>query len=350
MEQVRCTLAPWRPTAIILYGGYGRGEGSWIEDADAPYGWRPYNDYDLLVIGGRRIPRTDLCSLKTNLADSFGLRWVDLTQKRRWQLRMLPPRIYTHDLKVASKVVYGSAEVLDVVPEVDASALSLREAETLFLTRLWTVTGGVSEEELNAGTVGEQSRFFRNQMAKAVLAAGDMILLRHGAYHASYRERACRLSRMNTLTLGERAKKLLAWAVQEKLRPTAVDMPASAVEEMYTQVLSFFLEQSFASIGALYQIDAQVIFDLRRAFYRDPWHLVKRAFRMVRLGSTHYEWYLRAVWAQAHVAASKDKRRSDSQDLWAANDLLRRCGVTITDTNDWDALRKEASRLRMLFG
>ena len=47
------------PEAILLCGGYGRGEGAWYEDeAGNP---SPYNDYDLAVITEKPFSRNKYC-------------------------------------------------------------------------------------------------------------------------------------------------------------------------------------------------------------------------------------------------------------------------------------------------
>lgn len=49
--------------AVILYGGYGRGEGSWIYDNEK---WKPYNDYDIVVIVKKRLNNIKYQNLELN--------------------------------------------------------------------------------------------------------------------------------------------------------------------------------------------------------------------------------------------------------------------------------------------
>ena len=330
-----------------MYGGYGRGEGAWIVDESASFGCRPYNDYDILVIGGKQVPSENIADLKTRLAQEFGLRWIDLSQRPRWQLRLLPKRIHTYELREASKVVSGRKDILLSIRRCDPRTLSLREAETLFFTRLWTLTGGVSEEWLEQGLSGEDARFFRNQMAKCVLAAGDMILLENGDYHWSYRERYARLRR-GDYSLSNEKVRMLACALREKLRPQDPPMSADEVQMMYSKARRFFLDSAMTVLGTLYRRELTSISDARAAFYTNGWSYVKRAARQIRLRSRRYDRYLSVVWAQAHLVAYKDSEWRRPDDLEAAASLVKSAGGRIEGVPRWEVLRHTSAQMRLL--
>ena len=344
---IREALAPWAPRAVILYGSYGRGEGGWIEDEGAPMGCRPYNDYDLLVVGGRPIDPGALEELERRLTAEFGLRWVDLKQKPPWQLRVMPARIYTHDLRAGSSVIDGDPEVLGLVREVDPAKLSLREAETLFFTRLWTLTGGVQSRYRTEGVSGEEARFFRNQMSKCVLAAGDMALLLRGAYHTSYAERVERLTAEPSLA---GLHDLFTWALGEKWRPAARSMSAQEVSDLYQGCAHLFMEQSMAALAGLYGRRLAGIREARARYGRDPRVLATRLVRALRSRSFSNERYMDTIWAQAHLVAYEEGRwkAPGDQDLRDAADLLGACGADVSDASDWDLLCAESARLRMM--
>ncbi|MEK9722450.1 MAG: hypothetical protein VW405_03045, partial [Rhodospirillaceae bacterium] len=325
---------------------YGRGEGGWIEDPQAPMGCRPYNDYDLLIVGGRRIGTSVLKDLERRFSEEFDLRWVDLKQKRPWELRVMPARIYTHDLRAGSCVIAGDPEILELVPDVDPARLSLREAETLFFTRLWTLTGGIESRYRCDGVSGEDARFFRNQMSKCILAAGDMILLQHGCYHASYAERVARLTAH--ADIADHAE-LFTWALNEKRRPAAKRMSAEEVSDLYAESAQLFMEWSVKSLELLYGRRVADIRELRALHRRDPRNRVIRLVRAVRSRSLRNERYMNVVWAQAHLVAQEVGRwkASGDRDLKYAADLLRKCGSEVTTDSGWDRLRAESAHLRM---
>lgn len=59
------------------------------------------------------------------------------------------------------------------------------DLDILYKTRMWTLLGSWSGPFRDIE--GEDARFFRNQMAKCVLAACDMILIKNRAYSTSYK-------------------------------------------------------------------------------------------------------------------------------------------------------------------
>ncbi len=58
-------------TAIVLYGSHSHGEGSWIQETDGS--WRPYNDYDILIVTERIFAHETLSELKKSLAKKIGI-------------------------------------------------------------------------------------------------------------------------------------------------------------------------------------------------------------------------------------------------------------------------------------
>ena len=57
---------PKAPLAIVLYGGYGRGEGAWFINEAGEVS--PYNDYDIDIISNERIDSSVISKLRQNLA------------------------------------------------------------------------------------------------------------------------------------------------------------------------------------------------------------------------------------------------------------------------------------------
>jgi predicted nucleotidyltransferase len=76
--------------AILLYGGYGRGEGSWYQDPDGA--WHPYNDYDVLIVSEQRVPKAELDALEERLGKEIGIRWIDLGLRSAADLRAFNQR------------------------------------------------------------------------------------------------------------------------------------------------------------------------------------------------------------------------------------------------------------------
>ena len=329
--------------ALVLYGGYGRGEGSWYRDED---GWHPYNDYDLIAVVKHKVSQETVKQLRTDLAVEVGIQWVDLGQKTRRQLTHLKPSIYNYDLKYASTVIYGDPAILGVIPPMDPTRLPLREALTLFITRLWTFLGSLDEAGLGQDLTGEDARFFRNQMAKALLAAVDAALLMKGGYDASYR---LRMERVQSLyALSERRQQLFQWALDEKLRPQELEMGAEEVETLYDDVhgifRSFMLEALSRYFGrTLYQIEDIV------KNYRQHWStLLKRILYPVARRSMRHERVVKVNLAQMYIFGAYRPGEDINDRLLAKGcALLKRLDPDLSDKMSWDQARLAAAALRM---
>jgi hypothetical protein len=57
--------------SIILYGGYGRNEGSWYQNSDGVY--KPYNDYDILLVNGNKVEPHVLSTLKKKILKKINI-------------------------------------------------------------------------------------------------------------------------------------------------------------------------------------------------------------------------------------------------------------------------------------
>ena len=62
--------------AIILTGGFGRGEGSVVFKGST---CQPLNDYDLVVVTNQNVSTTKLESIRVDLAKLCGIRQVDIS-------------------------------------------------------------------------------------------------------------------------------------------------------------------------------------------------------------------------------------------------------------------------------
>jgi len=338
-----CLTALPDARALILYGSYGRGEGAWFEDDDGSF--RPYNDYDVLIVADRTLPKRELDELKQGLLREIGLRWLDVGQKSPAQLRRLRPSILNHDLKYASRVIHGDTAVLDLIPDIPASSLPMKDAQILYFTRLWTFLGSLPPGGVDQDLAGDCARFFRNQMSKAVLAVVDVVLLAHGAYDTSYRTRVERLAALHP----EEAAllKLSSWALREKLVPRAPVMNASEVCDLYAAVLQQYRRQMYRALGHHFGRPIRGPEDLERALRWRPVSLLRRAFWLARFRGRLMEKRLDIQLAQSYlVAAYGDDARSEPR-LARATRLLRSLDHALPAALSWNDARVAAAKLRM---
>ncbi len=329
--------------AIILYGGYGRGEGSWYQDSDGA--WHAYNDYDVLIVSEKRAPKTELGALEKRLAKKIGIRWVDLGLKTSADLRAWNQSILSYDTKYASKVLYGDASVLDEIPEVKADRLPWVEARVLYQVRLYTLLGSLGPNGMAVTLHDEEARFFRNQMAKAILAAVDVLLLAHGRYHASYRERVRRV--LELYPDRQNLQELCPWALSEKLRPQAPEMKPHEVARLYHSARDLFLREMYPALSKEFGRRIEGPLDVVRASRWLPTALLKRIYWVAKFRGLRMEREQAVFFAQAFLVSAFRRDGIHEPDLRHAILHLRFADPGISASLDWNQARIEASRLRM---
>ncbi len=329
--------------AIILYGGYSRNEGSWIIEQDGNY--RPYNDYDILLILEKKIPVERIELLRKNLAKKIGIRWVDISQKTPEELKKLRPSIYNFDLKYASNVIRGDSSVLKLIPEIEVKKLPLKEGEVLFFTRLWTFLGSLDEKGMNVDREGEESRFFRNQMAKAILAIVDVLLLQRCAYHPSYRERVNRFIKLYPEKIDLLI--LCQWALEEKLFPTAPDMTTEEVENLYCKVHRYYFSEMYQLLSKYYGRKVNTPEDIESYVKWAPSSLVRRIAVLVARRNMIFERKITINLAQVYVASAYEDNNINNRLLKKGLELMRLVNKTLPEKMTWDDARVRISQIRV---
>jgi hypothetical protein len=173
--------------ALILGGGYGRGEGGVLTTDDGP---RPYNDYDLVLVhqGKReRKLRRSLHEIHLAQTSACGIH-VDITPLRLAQLPQLPPSLTWFELAAGHKVLWGPSRILlemgprrlGDVPPSEWGRLLFNRGSGLLLS-LWFDQN--QDLPLFHGETFES--FVTRQIGKAWLALGDTHLAALGLYDSS---------------------------------------------------------------------------------------------------------------------------------------------------------------------
>jgi len=339
----RCKSVSSDLRSIVLYGSYGRDEGSWIIQDNGTH--KPYNDYDILLVQNTNIGINNIELIRKRLAEEIGIKWVDIGQITTKGLRKLRPSIYNYDLKYASKVIHGDNTVLEQIPEIKSAELKFAEGEKLYFTRLYTLIGSLDERGLDQELAGEASRFFRNQMAKAVLAVVDVLLLAKGAYDASYRKRVERVAELYREK--EDFLELSHWALQEKLRPQAPSMKSREVRSMYESVHHHYLHEMYRALSLRFGKYISGPKDLEFCMKGLPLSLLKRLYWLLKFRDLRMERQVSVMLAQSYIAAAWKPDRINEEPLRKGVALLRQVDDRLSTELTWDEVRLEAARLRM---
>jgi hypothetical protein len=203
-DQVRCGATTQIPrkdiAAIVLGGGYGRGEGGVLRTAN---GDRPYNDLEFYVfLRGNRLRQErrygaklhrlgERLSLQAGVQVEFKIDCAD-----RW--RRSPVSMFSYDLVAGHRVIFGDESVFQGCEHhLDASAIPLSEVTRLMFNRC---SGLLLARELlqKSALADDEADFVSRNLAKMQLALGDAALTALGQYHWSARERHRRLAAFAT--------------------------------------------------------------------------------------------------------------------------------------------------------
>jgi hypothetical protein len=221
---VRSLIPSQKLEAVVLGGGYGRGEGG-VFKSDA--GDRPYNDLEFYiftrgsVLVNERRYRQTMHELGERLSADAGAH-VEFKVYSRAKLRRSGISMFTYDLAAGHRIVFGDVRIFDGCEHhLRAEEIPLHEATRLLFNRcsgLLRAKDFLRQETLTA----EQTDFVGRNLAKAQLAFGDAVLTVFRRYHWSCRERHDRLNQLaasESLPWLEKVRRHHVAGVEFKLHP-----------------------------------------------------------------------------------------------------------------------------------
>lgn len=173
--------------ALVLGGGYGRGEGGVVIRDGLEY---PYNDLDFtLILHTSQSDRlAALEPIRKKWAAKLGIH-VDFSRPLTPdEIGRLPRKLMWQDLLLGHQVVAGDPGLLArLAPASLREPLPIIEATHLLLNRgaglLW------AWRQIHGFERREDEDFVRRNFFKAVLALGDALLIAHKRYQTPYRGR-----------------------------------------------------------------------------------------------------------------------------------------------------------------
>ena len=241
---VEVVLSRMQPTAIILRGSFGRGEGS-VAHQDGKLSF--LSDYEIDVVTLSPRYRSLFAEISRDLTKELcvdtGLRWVkpDYMYKRRigpFPVGPAPVTISLYEARYGSHTLYGQ-DLFLTAPVIDVGQIPIASGIHLMLNRMAESVGYLSRsgEETQAEW---QSIYWIN---KLILACVESLLLVWKQYHFLYKERGRRFSILAKERLdfmGEEGQVLVNLAEQAtefKLRPNRRLYPES-LQSISSQVVS----------------------------------------------------------------------------------------------------------------
>jgi len=235
--------------AVILGGGYGRGEGGVLRGAA---GDRPYNDLEFYVAirGNRHVSerlyrrRIDvLGEILTHLADAE----VEFKITSPSEIESWPVSMFSYDLAAGHRLLWGKGPGLtpdawglhrfaENIPQAEATRLLMNRCSGLLFAQV-----RLEQEPFTAAAAD----FVRRNVAKAQLACGDAILTAFGRYHWSCTERHRRLealARDKHSPWFDAAVRHHAAGVAFKLHPKSGALPWETLTQAHAEVTAFALK------------------------------------------------------------------------------------------------------------
>jgi hypothetical protein len=171
-------------TAVVLAGGFGRGEGTPAGPGPAA---RPSNDYDVLVLG---IDGPEVAGLGDELAREFNMDFVDVSGGRSLE-RCVAPRLSDFDLRYGSRVLWGDPATVERLGPLAPAELDIVEAAFLIGNRTGGMLLGLTGEQ---AAPGDERAYLARQTAKFLIAVADAWLIAIGDYSVSYAVRQRRFA------------------------------------------------------------------------------------------------------------------------------------------------------------
>lgn len=238
-EKVEACISSEDYVALILIGGYGKGEGG-VEKREGSE-W-PHNNLDFVLVIKNRVKPQNLQKSLDETVAPLRESWcigIDFCIIKEAQLRRASPLLIWYEMAAGgSKTILGNPHFvrslnlasIHKVPEQDFIRLMVNRG-TLLLINLWM------SENLE-GSLENYRRVFLRHIMKSIIGFGDALLFFHGDYHWSYLKKCRRIQQR--WDLPESFRSLYLEASDFRLNPDYDKYTDKYLIEWSTQLLQSF--------------------------------------------------------------------------------------------------------------
>jgi hypothetical protein len=223
-------------TALILVGGFGRGEGSVLVDAAGNIS--PINDYDVLVVHRGPIDRQALAQQRQALAQRVGIWLFDLLPLEETRIPKLPLTQLHYDSVAGRYLFYGDPQIMDLWPRWQASELPWAEGKKILFNRFVSILEAYRDDFLHRPLEATEAFKLANQTSKGILACCDALLILESHYEHLYQKRVQEFTKVYPER--KAAVALVQRACDFKLRPALA--PAFDVLGYWQEGIDFYAE------------------------------------------------------------------------------------------------------------
>ena len=201
--------------ALILIGGYGRGEGGMVKENGI---YRPHNNLDLLYIYNgaldkKVIERVD--EALQNISKKYNI-GIDLSAITKKKLLTLEGLVISYDMRYGHKTLLGDSSFIQEynnfsvynIDPVDIRQLLVNRGTLLLINTLL-----LQKEELST----RERKLIIKHAIKAIIGYGEALLFFHNQYHWSYAKKQSNMTKLSTID--EKIKALYTEAIAFRFKP-----------------------------------------------------------------------------------------------------------------------------------
>jgi len=183
--------------ALILIGGYGRGEGGIVLE-DGKY--RPHNNLDLLYIYNGKISSTLVDQANTQLqeiSEKYGI-GIDMSALNKQKVLRLNGLVVSYDMRFGHRTLLGDSTFLKEHEAFSVYNINAADARQLLVNRGTLLL--INRVLLNKPSLEKsEKKLIIKHAIKAIIGYGDALLYFNNAYHWSYAQKQVNMSKLENI-------------------------------------------------------------------------------------------------------------------------------------------------------